>query len=341
MKIEEEIFQRCKIDFTKLILYGFVKENNDYVYSKNIMNATFRIDICVTQDEKVNVKIIDLSFNEEYTNFRYKTQVGDFVAQVRESLESTLYDIKNQCTVTQYFFSKQANEIYDLIQEKYHDLPEMMWEKHPGYGVYRNSYNQKWYALIMNINIGKIAEGNEEVEIINVKLKEEKIAKLLNQKGFYKAYHMNKKNWISIILDETLSTHEIMSYVEESHAFTEVKDEWIVPANPKYYDIINCFSNTDVITWKQSSTIKVGDIVYLYVTSPYSAILYKCCVLDTDIPYEYQDQNLSMKKVMKIRLLKTYDKNQYTFEKLKEYGIKAIRGPRRISSAQSVALNKK
>ena len=76
----------------------------------------------------------------------------------------------------------------------------------------------------MNISIGKISQGDYEVEIINVKLNEEKIKKLLKQKGFYQAYHMNKKNWISIILDNTLSDDEIMSYIEESHRFTEMTD---------------------------------------------------------------------------------------------------------------------
>ena len=76
----------------------------------------------------------------------------------------------------------------------------------------------------MNISIGKISQGDYEVEIINVKLNEEKIKKLLKQKGFYQAYHMNKKNWISIILDNTLSDDEIMTYIEESHRFTEMTD---------------------------------------------------------------------------------------------------------------------
>ena len=76
----------------------------------------------------------------------------------------------------------------------------------------------------MNISIGKISQGDYEVEIINVKLNEEKIKKLLKQKGFYQAYHMNKKNWISIILDNTLSDDEIMSYIEVSHRFTEMTD---------------------------------------------------------------------------------------------------------------------
>ena len=38
---------------------------------------------------------------------------------------------------------------------------------------------------------------------------------------FYKAYHMNKKKWISIILDETLSDEDIFKYIDESYQLTQ------------------------------------------------------------------------------------------------------------------------
>lgn len=45
----------------------------------------------------------------------------------------------------------------------------------------------------------------------------QKIPDLLKKKGFYPAYHMNKKNWVTIILDDTLSDTEIMQYVKTSY----------------------------------------------------------------------------------------------------------------------------
>ncbi|HBO39037.1 MAG TPA: MmcQ protein, partial [Pasteurellaceae bacterium] len=56
--------------------------------------------------------------------------------------------------------------------------------------------------------------------------------------------------------------------------------EWVVPANPKYYDIEAEFNENDIIHWKQSNNILVDDIVYIYVTAPCSAIRYKCRVLE-------------------------------------------------------------
>lgn len=43
---------------------------------------------------------------------------------------------------------------------------------------------------------------------------------------------------------------------------------------------------------------------------------------------------------MKIKLIKKYKGNEFTFKKLNELGIKSIRGPRSITSKLSKELNK-
>ena len=45
----------------------------------------------------------------------------------------------------------------------------------------------------------------------------------------------------------------------------------------------------------------MGDTVYIYAAAPVSAILYKCKVTETGIPYDYQDGSLTSKALMKIR----------------------------------------
>ena len=60
---------------------------------------------------------------------------------------------------------------------------------------------------------------------------------------------------------------------------------------------MNAFNNTNIITWKQSNTIMKGDIIYLYIAEPYLSIMFKCEVIETDIPYEYNNKNLSIKKL--------------------------------------------
>lgn len=342
MNIENDIFKRTKLKIDTLIPYGFIKNKKVYEYSRIFMNS-FRADIVIDAETgNVKGKVHDLNVDDEYINFRIENQVGEFVNSVREEYKNILKDIRQHCFEKKYFITEQANRIVEKIKEYYYDEPEFAWEKFPGYGIFRNPNNEKWYALILNIDKSKIDKKcTSEVEVINLKLEEEEIPILLKKKGFYPSYHMNKKNWITIILDNTLSDEEIMKYVNISHKYTETPNEWIVPANPKYYDIINCFNDRNIIEWKQSNTIKVGDIVYLYVAAPYSAILYKCEAIEVNIPFKYKDVNVAMNRVMKIKLLTKYDQNKYTFSKLNEFGIKAIRGPRSMPEKMSKEINKK
>ena len=198
----------------------------------------------------------------------------------------------------------------------------------------------------MNLDKNKLyKKTNGEVEIIDIKLDPSEIEDLLKINGFYPAYHMNKKSWISIILNDTISDEKIMNLIDESYLYTVInknatKNEWIIPANPKYFDIEKALKENNTIMWKQSTNIKINDIVYLYVAEPYSSIMYKFKVIEIDIPYEYKDKNLKMQKVMKIDLITRYEKWNLSFNRLKDFGINAIRGPRYIPLELSEYINK-
>ena len=69
----------------------------------------------------------------------------------------------------------------------------------------------------MNVDGMKFENKSGEVEVLNIKLDKLKIQDLLNKKGYYPAYHMNKKSWISIILDEYLDDETIIKLVSESY----------------------------------------------------------------------------------------------------------------------------
>ncbi len=339
MDIEKEIFERTCVDFQKLKSYGFMEENNQYYYSKVFLND-FKAQITISKDGSVTGTIYDLCADCEYVPFRVQGQVGEFVSKVREEYKKILIDIRNRCFENTYFVDNQTNRIANSIIKMYHDAPVFPWDSSPLNGVFKNKNNEKWYALIVRIEAEKIDSRKKGlIDIINIKLNPEMIVELQKRDGFYKAYHMNKKNWLTIILDNTLKDEEILEYVKESHKFTETSSSWLIPANPKFYDIIDAFSKTDTMLWKQPGNIHVDDLVYLYMGSPYSAILYKCKVTEIDIPYQYQDENLSMKKVMKIKMIKQYQEDEYPFSKLKAYGVKAIRGPRHVPEVLEKIIN--
>ena len=79
----------------------------------------------------------------------------------------------------------------------------------------------------------------------------------------------------------------------------------------------------------------------MYVTAPVSAILYKCRVTRTNIPYDYTDDHLTIRLIMKIELLERFKPDRFTFHVLKnEYGIYAVRGPRGVPYSLSEALKR-
>ncbi len=170
------------------------------------------------------------------------------------------------------------------------------------------------------------------------------------QDGYFKGYHFNRGNWISILLDGTVPFEDICRWIDESFLVTASKQrkqeyrppkEWIIPANPKYYDTEHAFDEKSEIDWKQGTGIKTGDIVFMYVTAPVSAILYKCRVTRTNIPYDYTDDHLTIKSIMKIKLLERFKPDRFTFQVLKnEYGIYAVRGPRGVPYSLSEALKR-
>lgn len=237
------------------------------------------------------------------------------------------------------------------IKKKYKVSPEYPWAKYDNNAVFRHSDNKKWFALIMNVGREKLRLSEYgSVDVINLKIDDMMFRDiLLQEKGILPAYHMSKEHWITVLLDGTVKKEHIYDLIDTSFATTASKKkkekirppkEWIIPANPKFYDVEHAFDNAETIDWKQSSSMKVGDTVFLYVAAPVSAILYQCKVVEVDIPYDYRDKNLTITTLMKIKLLRRYDPEQFTFDRLRdEYGIYAVRGPRGVPNSLSHELN--
>lgn len=224
MTIEEEIFKKSKLNEDKLLEYGFKKEKDNYIYSKDIMNGCMKIYINIDNNKNITSKIIDKDFNEEYTAFRNNEKEGSFSGKVKEEFEKVLIDIRESCSKKENFIFEQSNRLEKYIKEKYNDSPTFEWKTSPDFGIFRNKDTKKWYALLMNINFNKLDKTkNEEVEIVNIKLDENEIIDLLKQEGFYPAWHMNKKYWISITLNDKIDDKLLFKLVDESYSYAEKK----------------------------------------------------------------------------------------------------------------------
>ena len=238
----------------------------------------------------------------------------------------------------------------DYILKKYGAQPEYLWLRFPEYAVFRHADNQKWFGIIMDIPRSRLGLKSEErTDVLNVKADPLLIELLSREEGFFRGYHLSKGNWLTVLLDGSVPMERIEPLIDSSYTATASSKEkqalrgpkeWIVPSNPGHYDIVRAFDGTDAINWKQGRGIKVGDTVFIYAGAPVSAILYKTTVLETDIPYSFRKEGLTINALMRVKLEKRYDPERFTFKVLNDvYGIYAVRGPRGIPESLSLDLN--
>ncbi len=319
MTLEEEVFKRCSFDNDKLLEYGFIKKDNIYYYEKSFHNNEFVAKLEVINNNIIG-KVIELSFNEEYNNIRVKDIVGDYVNSIKSEYINILNDIKDKCTNKKYFVFDQSNRIINYVNNKYSVEPEFLWDDEEN-ATLRHNDTKKWFGIIMYIERNKVdkSDDSNKIEVINIKLNEEVINELLKINGYYSAYHMNKKSWISIILDDTLDDKTVIKLIDDSYNNTEDIRSWIIPANPKIYDVIEYIKGKDIIDWPIKRGILVNDIVYIYYTKPYGSLLFKGIIDNINKDY------------MKIKILKRYKKGDYPIEVLKVLGINSVRCTRRVT----------
>lgn len=309
----EDIFKKSTFDEEKLKKYGFIHKDGIYTYEKILLDDLKAI--ITIKDGKLSGKVIDTTFGDEYISFRYSNAEG-YSLKVCDEYEKLLEDIKSKCTDTDEFLYPQTKRIAKLIKDKFGETGDKPWnsKKDKDNIVFRNHLDNKWYALIMPITQDKLGlDGTDVIEVINLKVHPWKIDELVEKKGIYNAYHMNKKNWITITLDDSLTDEEVFKYVKESRSFTKKDTPFIVPISPRYFDLVKYFHEYKSFEYLKPR-INYGDTVYYYVTSPVKALKLKCKVED-------------LGEMNRYTLVEEYPDDLYTFKKLKTYGITMLRGP--------------
>ena len=216
-----EIFKSYQLNQEKAYDYGFVENGGVWTYSCQILQGDFVMTVSVV-DGNLSFQVFDQETGDLYPQVHMESMTGSFVASVREACLEILYQIRKACFEVQDFICPQTKRIMAQIQEKYGNQLEYLWEKSPDTAVLRHEGNKKWYAVLMRIPWDKLEKGREGlVEAVN--LKHDQVVDLLSQKGIYPAFHMNKRYWISVALDDTLSDSAVLELFEKSWNLTSKK----------------------------------------------------------------------------------------------------------------------
>jgi len=349
--IEARAFARQRPEPGKLTAFGFVRTDGGYRYETLLMDGAFRAELAVSDVGTVTGRVVDPVTEEEYLPLRITLQTGGYAYEVRNAYETLLAEIAARCCTALPFVSAQANRLTERIRLEFGEQPDFPWAAEPNAdsGVFRAAGGRRWYGLIMRIDAAKLDKTEasappKQIDVLNVKIREADGPALRRETGIYPAWHMNHRTWISVRLDDTLPDDRVFALIRQSRALlgnpnagardADGRKNWIIPANPKYYDVVTVFDANDVTYWKQGRGIEVGDIVYMYVAVPYSAILYKCEVLRTHIPRE-REEDRGPRELMEVRVLERYGKEGEFGLKtvLPRFGVRTVRGPRFMPQA--------
>lgn len=253
MKNLDLLLKNREFDFNKLINFGFKKLENKYIFKDKIYENQFEMIVEISDKSKTS-RLIDLANEEEYILVDVEESSGEFVGKVKQEYESKLQDIINNCTNFCAFKNKQSKEIIQYIKQKYNDELEFLWEKFDDNAIWRNKQNDKWYGLLLNVSKNKLGIDSEEIaEIIDLRYQKEKIDEIVDNKKIYPGYHMNKKSWITIILDESLDIKEIYKLIDNSYNLSigNKKGLSISSLEQKVYDYLTLIPSGKVVTYKQ------------------------------------------------------------------------------------------
>ncbi len=219
-----KIFSNRKVNLNRLVAYGFKYYNKEYNYTKDLMDGELEINIKINTEGEISYNIIDKKFQEEYVLPLMKDATGEFVGNVRREIENILHDIDEKCFEDDIYKCRQTKMIIDYITQNYDDKIEFLWEKFPDVAIARRKDNSKWYAVFFVLPKSKLKiDSQDRVEVIDIRISPENLSKLIDNKRFFEAYHMNKKHWISICLDEKVSTDFILQLLQESYNLAKIK----------------------------------------------------------------------------------------------------------------------
>ncbi len=209
-----DIFKNKKVNLKKLADFGFV----DNVYKTEIMNGEFILSVKINDKGEVLTELVEEDSGEFYTLHLVEYVQGSFVGQVKEEYEKVLSDIAEKCFDNDIFKFEYSKLVIKYAKEKYGDNVEYLWEKFPDNAVCRRKDNKKWYFAILTVGKDKLGfESKEKVEVIDLRAPTEEIEKLVDNKKYFAGYHMNKKHWLTIILDGSVLIDEIYERIDKSY----------------------------------------------------------------------------------------------------------------------------
>ena len=211
------LLEQYDIDCKRAIAYGFSRTEAGLELKKELPGVGLYA-VFVIAGKSFEVNVFDADTDEEYLPFNVLDNITGFVTGIREQVEDLVQEIKEKCLLN----SNMKLRLMEYCERKFGTEPEAPWEDSPDAYTFKTAKRNKWYALFMTIpykSLGLAAKGT--LDVVNIKLPPEKVLDLIDRVHFYPAYHMNKKHWITIVLDKEVDEPLVQQLLEESYGLVE------------------------------------------------------------------------------------------------------------------------
>ena len=212
------------MDLSHLLPSGFsICRLEGFSLSENIWRAKIPLteeDLFVIYSydgEKMKADVVD-GEGEKFSLF-YVTTPGPFSSKIRDEVERILSSMIYSLSPKE---EKVRDRVISLFLDKYGIEGEMPWSDDNTSIVFRSNKNKKWIGIMMDIPPSRLKmQGEENVDVINLKHTQSKIPSLIDNRYIFPAWHMNKKTWITVLLSSDLDWDFFSSLVEESRRLVE------------------------------------------------------------------------------------------------------------------------
>ena len=118
----------------------------------------------------------------------------------------------------------QTEAVFQYIRQTYGISPDYPFAPEDTAAVLRHPANRKWFGIVMQVAPKRLGlVGEAEIPILNVKCDPLLMGSLLLSEGFLPGYHMNKRHWLTILLDGTVPAQDICGLLDMSYDLTKPK----------------------------------------------------------------------------------------------------------------------
>lgn len=123
------------------------------------------------------------------------------------------------------FKSSQAQALIKYVADQYGRDLEFLWVKFSDNAIWRRGDNQKWFGALLTVRKNKIIPGDDDtpIEVLDIRCTPDMVDFIVDKKLIFPGWHMNKRNWITVVLDGRMSIKQIYALLDNSYELAGIK----------------------------------------------------------------------------------------------------------------------